>query len=326
MSTNYLGVYSTMEAATEKTSTNTEAAAPQNASAIKKFWYVWKWDTGTVVVLGANAMLRPEGQPRIITYSAFDSRFSKDDTKSSRLPEPAKPTASDLNIDQAAATKEDAAPTGSANDSEKDSAKAPTDTSLTPEKEKAVQLDIEQVEAAKPTAPNTLFDIDEEIKSAFRDPQLRTEVDLDSLEGGKTPPVLNAEDKALQKAEHTMRSVFLDGLSQFRQGYSSKAMQAFERPLQVDTPWKVRHKQMFSEFGISLRKIKIFELALRHHIKALSLSPNDVNILFNMARVHICLGDFEAAQKCLKEALYTMPKMKEAAALQRYLDKCSIKP
>lgn len=325
MSTNYLGVYSTMEMTTEKTSGTAGTPAGQSGLAIKKFWYVWKWDTGTVVVLGADGALRPEGQPRIITYSAFDSRFSRDDTKSNRLPQPAKPTANELKSEQAAQTKsedQDAALT----EPEKEEAKTAAATSLTAEKEKDVKLDIEQIETVKPAGAEAFFDIDEEIRSAFRDPQLRTEVDLETFESGNIPPVLNAEDKALQEAEHTMRSVFFEGLSQFRQGYNSKAMQAFERPLQVDTPWKVRHKHMFSEFGISLRKIKIFEMALRHHIKALSLSPNDVNILFNMARVHICLGDFEAAQKCLKEALYSKPNMKEAASLQRYLDKCSIKP
>ena len=125
----------------------------------------------------------------------------------------------------------------------------------------------------------------------------------------------------LHEAEKTARSDFSEGLRNFEQGLRKKAMVSFEKPLLMNIAWLARHKHMFSEFGVTLRKIKIFGLAMRYHSKALSLSPNESNILFNIARVYICLGDNEAAEKCLRTVLQTKPKLKEAVLLQKHIDK-----
>ena len=98
-------------------------------------------------------------------------------------------------------------------------------------------------------------------------------------------------------------------------------MRDFERPLLISAPWQRKHKHMFSDFGITLRKIKAARLALRYHNKALSLAPDEPSILFNLARVHMSLGDLNAARVCVLSVLAKKPNLKEALILKDYIDK-----
>jgi hypothetical protein len=69
---NYLGIYSTIE----NPGKNDSGTSP-----IKKYWFAWEWDTGTVMVQSMDNNLQPVGLPRIIVYAAFDSSYTKDELK-----------------------------------------------------------------------------------------------------------------------------------------------------------------------------------------------------------------------------------------------------
>lgn len=120
-------------------------------------------------------------------------------------------------------------------------------------------------------------------------------------------------------AEDTARDDFDSGMKALELGDRKRAMFAFERPLQMDVPWRPAHKHMFSEFGSVLRKKRIYALALRHHNKALELAPNDENIWFNLARVHYSLGNLDKALEYLRRVLNANPNMREGQLFMDYL-------
>lgn len=270
MSTNkYLGVYSSVETA----ETGSKAQA---GKAVKRYWFAWEWDTGTIAIQNMNQQMKPEGLPRILVHAVFESRFSYDENKSKNLPEPPEPTADD--------------PLGlNANASNRD--------------------------FIKNNAPHVR-------------PQLVEQIDINenaaneaNLRFARQAAAASVEDADIAEAEAEARDAFAQGLGQLQQGLKKRAMHSFETPLLMDVPWRPKHKHMFSEFGTTLRRVKVFALALRYHSKALSLSPNEANILFNLARVHVSLGNFEEAASCLTDVLKKKPKLKEAVLLKEYVDK-----
>ena len=145
-------------------------------------------------------------------------------------------------------------------------------------------------------------------KPPDREPQEKTVIgDARTLEG------------VLVLAEETARDDFTSGIKALELGDSKQAMFAFERPLQMDVPWRPTHKHMFSEFGSILRKKRIYALALRHHTKALELAPNDEHIWFNLARVHYSLGNIDKAMEYLRRVLKADPNMQECLRFMHYL-------
>ncbi len=128
-------------------------------------------------------------------------------------------------------------------------------------------------------------------------------------------------DGVLALAEETARGDFDSGMAAFELGDRKRAMFAFERPLHMDVPWRPTHKHMFSEFGVALRKKRIYALALQHHTKALELSPNDENVWFNLARVYYSLGNLEKAMEYLRRVLAANPGMKEGLIFMEFLQR-----
>lgn len=63
------------------------------------------------------------------------------------------------------------------------------------------------------------------------------------------------------------------------------------------------HKHMFRDFGVSLRKKSLPELALRCAKRTLELAPNDDHAHFNMARLLSVLGLYDQAEAHLNTAI-----------------------
>ena len=81
------------------------------------------------------------------------------------------------------------------------------------------------------------------------------------------------------------------------------------------------HKYMFSEFGVSLRKGKLPELALAHAKRVLSLDPGDSHAHFNIARIYYTLGKLSEAEQHLLTALEFSPDLEYARMFLAYIGK-----
>lgn len=140
--------------------------------------------------------------------------------------------------------------------------------------------------------------------------------DLSGLGVGKKPGARPEEDISasdLRELESARRSRQVEN---DMRGNFDKAVRALSRPrdrkgalvalehLANATEGVVpAHKHMFRDFGVTLRKKSLPELALQCAKRVLELSPNDDHAHFNMARVLSILGLYDQADSHLKEAV-----------------------
>ena len=82
-----------------------------------------------------------------------------------------------------------------------------------------------------------------------------------------------------------VRANFGIGLTYLERGESDKAENIFARLIKLDGAYEEEHKHLFNEFGISLRKNKMFSQSLEYYLRALDLTKKDENLYINIARV-----------------------------------------
>jgi len=124
---------------------------------------------------------------------------------------------------------------------------------------------------------------------------------------------------ALKIDEENIRANFGLGLTYLERGNKEKANNIFKRLVKLDAAFELKHKHLFNEFGINLRKQKMFEQAVEYYGRALELSPNDENLHYNIARAYFGQNKIEQALTHLKKALELNPDLKEAKKFMEFL-------
>ncbi len=79
----------------------------------------------------------------------------------------------------------------------------------------------------------------------------------------------------------------------------------------------------YNETGISLRASGDFDQAIIRYKKALSVSPNDENLFYNLARAYIEKGQKKNAEVAIGQALLLNPQFQEGAQLEKYIKQWS---
>lgn len=107
-----------------------------------------------------------------------------------------------------------------------------------------------------------------------------------------------------KQLENDMRNNFRKAISALsrprdRQG----ALVALEQLVKIKEGVVPAHKHMFRDFGVSLRKKKLFELALASSSRVLELAPDDDHAHFNIARIYLLLGAYGKAGAHLERAI-----------------------
>ncbi len=167
----------------------------------------------------------------------------------------------------------------------------------------------------------------EKDKDVFVDPATtkvrriwKAELDMDDdLETGPATDRFRkpaAPPEAPPDVEKSARAEFGIALTYLKRGYREKAKQRFEALAEEKGDFKPHHKHMFNDFGIGLRKSRMYDTALKHYQRALELSPDDDHLLHNMARAYYEQGNMGAASKNLKKSLALNPGLEES---QRFL-------
>ncbi|GFM36129.1 tetratricopeptide repeat protein [Desulfovibrio psychrotolerans] len=133
---------------------------------------------------------------------------------------------------------------------------------------------------------------------------------------GERPPL----DGPSEEKEREMRADFGMGLVYLKQGDSRKALRIFEKLLE-ERELVPGHKHMFTDFGISLRKSSLLEMALKHHLKVVELSGEDDHAHHNVARIYFELGDESSAVRYLKKSLELNPELSCSERFMRFIRK-----
>lgn len=114
-------------------------------------------------------------------------------------------------------------------------------------------------------------------------------------------------NNALEVDVENVRANFGIGLTYLNRGETAKAENIFERLVNLEAAFEEEHKHLFNEFGINLRKNKMFLQALEYYTKAEELSTADENLCVNVARVYLELQDMDSCLKYLGKALVLAP-------------------
>ncbi|AGW14002.1 tetratricopeptide repeat protein [Megalodesulfovibrio gigas] len=276
------GIYSSTH------STPLIAGMTRRAAKVKRFWAVQTEDDGSFSIQPLNQNLIPTGQKRPITTTELSARFTF---------EP------DYFVEQGTKALWRPGPEGQPSAPAAD----PADTSLLPLQLKDIPDLSPPGQAGKVSLDRTpLGDGEDEMAALL---QRRKDVQDKKRQA--------AEDQAEQRA----RAEFVLGVAHLKRGDRIKALQLFEKVATMDGEFAPRHKHMFNEFGIGLRKNNLPDMALKMYRRTLELSPNDDHIYHNMARIHYERGEVAKATELLQKSLELNPGLEMSRKFLDFIEK-----
>ena len=126
---------------------------------------------------------------------------------------------------------------------------------------------------------------------------------------------------ALKIDEENIRANFGLGLTYLDRGDTEKANNIFERLVKLDAAFEKEHKHLFNEFGIKLRKNKMYNQCLDYYKRALNLAQNDEHLYYNIARCYFEMKDYTKCKEYLEKALELNPDFEEGKKFMEYLKK-----
>ncbi|SDK38063.1 TPR repeat-containing protein [Maridesulfovibrio ferrireducens] len=126
---------------------------------------------------------------------------------------------------------------------------------------------------------------------------------------------------AVKVDELNVRGNFGVGLCFMERGETERANDVFARLISMDAAFEAKHKHLFNDFGINLRKSKMIPQAIEYYSKALSLSPDDENLHYNLARAYFEAENYAKTRKELSTCLELNADFAEAKKFVAYLDK-----
>ncbi len=120
------------------------------------------------------------------------------------------------------------------------------------------------------------------------------------LSKGKSP--------SAEEVEGTLRELFRKALVRIKRTDSiESALPILKNLLEVQEGITEKHKHMFNDFGIEMRKRKFYTEAVGFAQRTLFLSRNDDHAHFNVARILIEMGEYDEAEQHILTAQYINP-------------------
>lgn len=145
-------------------------------------------------------------------------------------------------------------------------------------------------------------------------------------EKGETFAAEYEYETALKVDEDNVRANFGIGLTYLQRGENGKAEDIFQRLVNLDAAFEAEHKHLFNDFGINLRKSKLFDQAVTYYGRALELTQNDENLHMNMARALLETKDFDLCTQHLITALDLVPTHENALKFLQWLQLKNLVP
>lgn len=145
-------------------------------------------------------------------------------------------------------------------------------------------------------------------------------------EKGETFAAEYEYETALKVDEDNVRANFGIGLTYLQRGENGKAEDIFQRLVNLDAAFEAEHKHLFNDFGINLRKSKLFEQAVVYYGRALELTQNDENLHMNMARALLETKELDRCTLHLLTALDLVPTHENALKFLQWLQVKNLVP
>ncbi len=124
-------------------------------------------------------------------------------------------------------------------------------------------------------------------------------------------------ENALKLDEENVRANFGIGLTYLAQGDKEKADNILGRIANLEASFAPEHKHLYNEFGINLRKSKMYDRAIDYYKRAIEMGNEDENLHLNIARVYLEMTQYD---DCLKEIQSALVFDMNNAVAQKMLD------
>lgn len=124
--------------------------------------------------------------------------------------------------------------------------------------------------------------------------------------------------KALEVDETNVRAIFGLGLVYLNREDMEKSQSVFGQLVTMEAAFSPRHKHLFNEFGISLRKAKLYDEAVEYYARAVELCEEDENLYYNLSRAHYENNDWENCLEYAACALKINPDHSPARSICRF--------
>lgn len=126
---------------------------------------------------------------------------------------------------------------------------------------------------------------------------------------------------ALRVDEENIRATFGLGLTYLERNEKNKADLVFRRLVKLKGAFEPKHKHMFNEFGIQLRKNGMYVQALKYYSRAFQFAKHDEHLLYNIGRTMFEKGSLSGAITFLEKAVRLRPDFSEGKSLLEGLKK-----
>ncbi|GAB7023613.1 tetratricopeptide repeat protein [Salidesulfovibrio brasiliensis] len=128
-------------------------------------------------------------------------------------------------------------------------------------------------------------------------------------------------NKALELDEQNVRANFGIGMCYMQRGEEDKAREVFDRIIKIDAAFEDEHKHLFNEYGITLRKKKMYQEAADYYQRAIELSADDENLYYNLARAEFENENYKSSLYAVLQCLTIAPEHPEGLKLKAYIEK-----
>ncbi|MHC1788227.1 tetratricopeptide repeat protein [Solidesulfovibrio sp.] len=155
------------------------------------------------------------------------------------------------------------------------------------------------------------------VKPRMESLQVELERGEKHLAAGRLERAEESFQKALEFDAENLRAIFGLGNAYLAGGKLDDAREIFDKIMGIDLAFGPENKFLFNEFGIRMRKAGMLSLARDYYGKALSVSENDENLLFNLGRVLYDMQEFTAAVDAAEQCLALNPGFLIAAKLAK---------
>ncbi|HVN71948.1 MAG TPA: tetratricopeptide repeat protein [Desulfomonilia bacterium] len=135
---------------------------------------------------------------------------------------------------------------------------------------------------------------------------------------------------ALKIDPESVRANFGIGTLYMEMGDVAKAKGVFKKLSEIKAIFEEDNKHLFNEFGIELRKAHMIDEAMANYQKAITISPADDHLYFNVARIYYDKKEWNNALLWLKKALEINPHFRDAKIFNelilKEMEELGIKP
>ncbi|UJX40432.1 tetratricopeptide repeat protein [Desulfovibrio sp. JY] len=124
----------------------------------------------------------------------------------------------------------------------------------------------------------------------------------------------------LRLDEEHVKATFGLGLTYLERQEKHNADIVFQKIMCIEAAFTPEHKHLFNDFGIQMRKLGMYDEAMRYYTRAYRLCRTDEHLLYNMARTLYEKGRLKSSRVMLTHALRLNPEFPEGKAFMAYLD------